>query len=207
MNRGQGNGYITPINVALAAVMAAVYVVLELLGDTQGGAFMCAHGAMHPYAVLLCGEWYRLLTSAFVHFGFSHLVNNLVLLICLGSYLERALGKVRFCLLYVLCAVGSSAISLGWMLYKQDVAVSGGASGVVFGMIGALLLLLLKGRGRFADFSLRRFLLMMALSLYYGFSTTGVDNAAHVGGLIVGFVLCAIFQLPSFFRRRRRGLL
>ncbi len=193
--------YITPVNVTLAAVNVAVFVILEILGDTSSAAFMLTHGAMYPPAVLYGGEWWRLVTSAFIHFGISHLLNNLVLLVCLGSYLERAYGKIRFLILYLVCAVGSSLVSMGHMLYTGDLAVSGGASGVVFGMIGALLFLVLYIRGWVEELSLRRFLLMMELSLYYGFSTTGVDNAAHVGGLIIGFLVGVVFFLVDKVRR------
>ena len=206
-SRNAGSGgehrYITPVNITLVAINAAVYVILEILGDTTDAYFMYLHGAMYPPAVLQMGEWYRLLTSAFLHFGLSHLLNNMVLLVCLGSYLERAYGKIRYLILYVACALGSSAVSLWHMVYTNDIAVSGGASGVVFGTIGALLFLILKNRGRFEDLTMRRFLLMIVLCLYYGFSTAGVDNAAHVGGLICGFVCAVVFwilELP--FRKK-----
>ncbi|MCD8046675.1 MAG: rhomboid family intramembrane serine protease [Clostridiales bacterium] len=196
--------YITPVNITFALINAAVYLVLEIMGDTTSASFMYEHGAMYPPAVLIEGEWWRLLTSPFLHFGLPHLLNNLVLLVCLGSYLERAYGKIRFLILYLVCAAGSSLVSLGHMVYTGEIAVSGGASGVVFGMIGALLFLVLKNKGRFEDLSLRRFLLMMALSLYYGFSTTGVDNAAHVGGLIIGFLLGIVFFLTEKLARALR---
>jgi len=192
-NRMEENRYITPVNMIFAMINVAVYVILEILGDTTDAMFMYDHGAMYPYAVLLEEQWYRMLTSSFIHFGLAHLVNNLILLICLGSYLERRYGKVRYVILYLVSALGSSLVSMGHMLYTQDMAVSGGASGVVFGMVGALLFLVLQNRGRFEDLSLRRFLLMMALALYNGFATSGVDNAAHVGGLIVGFAVGAVF--------------
>lgn len=191
--RWEQNRYITPVNIIFALLNVAVYVILEITGDTTDAVFMYEHGAMYPYAVLLEGQWYRLLTSAFLHFGLPHLVNNLILLICLGSYLERRYGKVRFIILYLVSAVGGSLISMWHMIYTQNVAVSAGASGVVFGMVGALLFLVLKNKGRFEDLSLRRFLLMMALALYNGFATSGVDNAAHVGGLITGFAVGAVF--------------
>ncbi|MCD7922733.1 MAG: rhomboid family intramembrane serine protease [Clostridiales bacterium] len=192
-NRMEENRYITPVNIVFALINVVVYVVLEILGDTTDAMFMYDHGAMYPYAVLMEGQWYRLLTSSFLHFGLVHLVNNLILLICLGSYLERRYGKVRYVILYLVCAVGGSLASMWHMLYTQNIAVSAGASGVVFGMVGALLFLVLQNKGRFEDLSLRRFLLMMALALYNGFATAGVDNAAHVGGLIVGFVVGAVF--------------
>ncbi len=185
--------YITPVNIIFALINVAVYVILEIQGDTTDALFMYAHGAMYPYAVLLEGQWYRLLTSSFLHFGLAHLVNNLILLICLGSYLERRYGKVRFVILYLVSAVGGSLVSMWHMIFTQEIAVSAGASGVVFGMVGALLFLVLKNKGRFEDLSLRRFLLMMALALYNGFATAGVDNAAHVGGLITGFVVGVVF--------------
>jgi rhomboid protease GluP len=196
--------YITPVNTTLAVINVVVYFILELMGDTTDATFMFAHGAMYPPAVLLGGEWYRLFTSAFLHFGFPHLINNMIMLVCLGSYLERALGKVKYVIFYLVAAVGSSLISMGSMIYSGDLAVSAGASGVVFGIIGALLYLVILYHGRFEDLTMRRFLLMVALSLYYGFSTTGVDNAAHVGGLLVGFVMCIILYRKKGGRRVER---
>ncbi len=186
------NPYLTPVNLIFVLINAAVYFILEIIGDTNDAYFMYLHGAMYPDAVLH-GEYYRLLTSAFIHFGLNHLINNMILLIALGSYLERAFGKIKYTILFLACAVGSSLVSMGHMIHTGTYAVSGGASGVVFGVIGALLFLVLKYKGRFENLTLGRFVLMMALSLYYGFSTVGVDNAAHVGGLIIGFVLGALF--------------
>lgn len=184
--------YITPVNLTMVLINVVVFFVLEVLGDTTDGFFMYNHGAMYPYAVTSGHEWYRLLTSAYLHFGISHLVNNMVMLICLGSYLERALGKIKYLIFYLATAVGSSLISMAHMLYTDDIVVSAGASGVIFGVIGALLYLVIRNKGHFEDLTMIRFLIMLVLSLYYGFSSTGVDNAAHVGGLITGFVLAIL---------------
>lgn len=184
--------YITPVNLTMVLINIVVFLILEVLGDTTDGFFMYNHGAMYPYAVTSGHEWYRLLTSAYLHFGISHLVNNMVMLICLGSYLERALGKIKYLIFYLATAVGSSLISMTHMLYTDDIVVSAGASGVIFGVIGALLYLVIRNKGHFEDLTMIRFLIMLVLSLYYGFSSTGVDNAAHVGGLITGFVLAVL---------------
>ncbi len=189
------NQYLTPVNIIMVLINVAVYVVLEFMGDTTSALFMLDHGAMYPAAVVEDGQYYRLLTSSFIHFGLPHLINNIILLICLGSYVERVFGKIRYLILYLLCAAGSSCISMWYMLYTGDLAVSGGASGVVFGVIGALLVLVVKNKGRFEDLSWKRFLLMVALALYFGFSSAGVDNAAHVGGLAIGFVIGAFYFL------------
>lgn len=184
--------YITPVNLTMVLINVVVFFVLEVLGDTTDGFFMYHHGAMYPYAVTTGHEWYRLLTSAYLHFGISHLVNNMVMLICLGSYLERALGKIKYLIFYLVTAVGSSLISMAHMIFTDDIVVSAGASGVIFGVIGALLYLVIRNKGHFEDLTMIRFLIMLVLSLYYGFSSTGVDNAAHVGGLLTGFVLAIL---------------
>lgn len=193
MDKEFRNQYITPVNITLVVINIIVFFVLDVCGNTEDGIYMFEHGAMYPYSVLLDHEWYRLLTSAFLHFGISHLVNNMIMLVCLGSYLERALGSVKYAIFYVISAVGSSLVSMMHMLKTDDIAVSGGASGVIFAVIGALLYLVIRNKGHFEDLTMLRFLIMMGLSLYYGFTTTGVDNAAHLGGLCIGFVLGIIF--------------
>ncbi len=207
--RQEKNPYITPVNVTFAVICAVVYVVLECMGDTTSAAFMAEHAALYPPAILLGGQWYRLLTAAFLHFGLPHLLNNLILLICLGSYLERAYGKARFILLYLLCAIGGNTVSLLHMIRTEDYAVAGGASGVVFGMIGALIVVVLSHRGHYRELPLQRLLIMLVLCLYFGLVSGGVDNAAHIGGLLTGFVLGWIFflleRLWRLLRRRKRG--
>lgn len=202
MDKEFRNQYITPVNITLVVINIIVFFVLDVCGNTEDGIYMFEHGAMYPYSVLLDHEWYRLFTSAFLHFGISHLVNNMIMLVCLGSYLERALGSVKYAIFYVISAVGSSLVSMMHMLKTDDIAVSGGASGVIFAVIGALLYLVIRNKGHFEDLTMLRFLIMMGLSLYYGFSTTGVDNAAHLGGLCIGFVLGIIFYRKEKHYRR-----
>ena len=202
MDKEIRNQYITPVNITLVVINIIVFFVLDVCGNTEDGIYMFEHGAMYPYSVLLDHEWYRLFTSAFLHFGISHLVNNMIMLVCLGSYLERALGSVKYAIFYVISAVGSSLVSMMHMLKTDDIAVSGGASGVIFAVIGALLYLVIRNKGHFEDLTMLRFLIMMGLSLYYGFTTTGVDNAAHLGGLCIGFILGIIFYRKEKHYRR-----
>ncbi len=209
-NQRDDNQYITPVNITCAVICVVVYIVLEIMGNTDSASFMAEHGALYVPAIIYGGQWYRLLTAAFVHFGLPHLINNLILLVCLGSYLERIYGHVRFAILYVICAVGANAVSLIHMLRSGSYAVAGGASGVVFGMIGAMLFFLISQKGHYRELPLRRFLIMLVLCLYFGFASGGlVDNAAHVGGLIVGFVVGAIYfllgKLWKLLRRKDPG--
>ncbi len=203
----EDNQYITPVNITCAAICVVVYIVLEIMGNTNSGSFMAEHGALYVPAVIYEGQWYRLLTAAFIHFGLPHLINNLILLVALGSYLERIYGHVRFAILYVVCAMGANLVSLIHMQRSGEYAVAGGASGVVFGMIGAMLFFLISQKGHYKELPIRRFLIMLVLCLYFGFASGGlVDNAAHVGGLIVGFIVGAVyFLLGKLWNLMRRG--
>ena len=182
------NEYITPVNITLAVINVAVFFIMSILERAFGNQYLYQYGAMFPPAVL-GGQWYRLITSSFIHFDIAHLFNNMLLFITLGSYLERAFGKIRYIIFFFSAAVLSSLATMFHMIYSKDLAFSAGASGIVFGMIGALLYMVIRNKGRFQNLTIRRFMIMILLSLYFGFVTAGVDNAAHVGGLCAGFLL------------------
>ena len=181
------------INGVLIAVNILYFFWLEFHGSTENAAFMVEHGAMYVPLVGREGEYYRLLTAVFMHFGISHLVNNMVILIVLGDNLERALGKVKYLVFYLICGVGANVFSMVVSIREYELAVSAGASGAIFGVIGGLLYVVIRNRGRLEDLSTRQLALFVACSLYFGFTSTGIDNAAHVGGLVLGFLLAAIF--------------
>ena len=181
------------INGVLIAVNILYFFWMEFHGSTENAAFMVEHGAMYVPLVVREGEYYRLLTAVFMHFGISHLVNNMVILFVLGDNLERALGKVKYLVFYLICGVGANVFSMVVSIREYELAVSAGASGAIFGVIGGLLYVVIRNRGRLEDLSTRQLALFVACSLYFGFTSTGIDNAAHVGGLVLGFLLAAIF--------------
>ena len=181
------------INGVLIAVNILYFFWLEFHGSTENAAFMVEHGAMYVPLVVREGEYYRLLTAVFMHFGISHLVNNMVILFVLGDNLERALGKVKYLVFYLICGVGANVFSMVVSIREYELAVSAGASGAIFGVIGGLLYVVIRNRGRLEDLSTRQLALFVVCSLYFGFTSTGIDNAAHVGGLVLGFLLAAIF--------------
>ncbi|MBO5522955.1 MAG: rhomboid family intramembrane serine protease [Roseburia sp.] len=179
--------------IAITAANVLVYVILEIMGDTEDGFFIASHGGMYPEFLTYNHQWWRLFTAMFIHFGLEHLLNNMVIFCCVGSRLERAVGHVRLLLFYLLSGIGGGLLSYLMMERSGDYAVSAGASGAVFGTIGALLWAVIWHRGRFEGLTTRGLLVMLALSLYYGFATIGVDNWCHIGGMVTGFVAAAIF--------------
>ena len=137
--------------------------------------------------------------SMFLHFGIEHLINNMLVLFVLGSRLERVIGKLRFIVIYLAGGMTGSVLSLVWDLRQGEYAVSAGASGAVFAVMGAMIYVVIRNKGRLEDLSVRQILVMAVFSLYFGFASSGVDNAAHTGGLAAGFLL-AVF---CYHRRKK----
>ena len=133
---------------ALIAVNAAVFLVLSLFGDTEDPAFMLRHGAMYEEYVIRGREYYRLFTCLFLHFGIEHLLNNMVLLGALGWNLEAVTGKVRFLVIYFGSGLAGNLLSLFFNRASGENVVSAGASGAIFGLMGALLYVVIVNRGR-----------------------------------------------------------
>ena len=177
---------------ALIVINIAVFFFLSLFGDTEDAAFMFQHGAMYEPTVTQGHEFYRIFTSMFLHFGINHLVNNMVLLGALGWNLELEIGKIRLLIIYLIGGIGGNLLSLYRGIATETYAVSAGASGAIFGLMGALFYVVAANRGRLGRLSGRGMLVMVMLSLYFGLTSRGVDNWAHIGGLISGFVMAVI---------------
>ena len=180
------------VTIALVVVNVITYLVLEWLGDTTNGFFMAEHGAMYPDFIRIHHEWWRLLTAGFLHFVAVHLVNNMVILYCMGSRLERVTGHLKFFLIYLVSLIGAGLLSYGMMLRTGDYAVSAGASGAIFGVIGGFLWIVILHRGRFEQITTWGIMMMIVLTIYYGFSSAGIDNWGHIGGLLAGFAATVI---------------
>ena len=176
----------------IAAANVLIFLGLSFMCMTEDSAFMMEHGAMYvPY--LMNGErYYTLITSMFLHFGFSHLMNNMVMLLVIGYSLEPEIGKIRFLLIYLGSGLMGNLVSAWFDVSQGSYAVSAGASGAIFGIVGALLYVAIRNHGRVGEISTRGLVLMAGLSLYYGFTAQGVDNAAHIGGLVSGFLLAVL---------------
>lgn len=178
--------------VMLAAVNVIIYLWLSFGGATEDAGYMLEHGAMYVPYILEQGKYSCLLTSMFLHFGFRHLINNMFMLLVIGSNLEPEMGTARFLITYMASGLAGNVLS-GFLDYRTgEYTVSAGASGAIFGLIGALLYVVIRNQGNVRNISGRGMVVMVVLSLYFGFASTGVDNAAHVGGLAAGFFLAVL---------------
>lgn len=175
------------VNGILIALNVVTFLYLEIAGSSQDILFMAESGAVFAPAVIYEKEYYRLLTAMFMHFGIDHIINNMIVLFALGDNLERTLGHVKYLILYLVCGVGSNLISM-LISGPDSMIISAGASGAVFGVVGGLVSAVLVNKGRLEELSLRQLAIMVALSLYLGFTESGVDNVAHIAGLLLGIL-------------------
>lgn len=194
------------INLVIVACNILAFGLVTLTGGSESTEHMIRCGA--AYAPLIRqGEYGRLFTSMFLHFGIQHLVNNMLLLVFLGDYLERAAGKIRYLVIYLGGGLAGNLCSylheLSLMETGKSPSVSAGASGAIFSAVGAMLVLLAFRKGRMEDLTFRRMAVMAVLSLLVGFQTSNVDNFAHVGGFLAGAVLMAVMY-PGIARKTEK---
>ncbi|QNR26100.1 rhomboid family intramembrane serine protease [Croceimicrobium hydrocarbonivorans] len=146
--------------------------------------------------VTLDGEWWRLISSCFLHIGLLHLLMNMYALLYIGVLLEPYLGKARFLSAYLLSGLAGSTASLYW----NELTISAGASGAIFGMYGVFLAMLTTN---LIEKSTRKTMLssiviFVGYNLMYGLKG-GIDNAAHIGGLLSGLLIGYAFY-PSLLK-------
>lgn len=192
------------LNLAMVAVNIIVFIVLEILGDTDSAPFMLEHGASYAPMVLE-GQYWRLFTCMFLHFGFEHLAYNMFSLLFLGDIIESVMGPVRYLIIYIAGGLGGNLVSLMLSMRSGRYAVAAGASGAIFACMGAFLYFALRNRRSFGRGNMRRLGMMVMLMIMQSLVDTGVDNAAHIGGLLTGAVLAALLYHPRKISVRRIG--
>lgn len=186
-----------PVTVLLILINTLIFLVVEFTGGSENGQHMLECGAVYAPLILEQGQWYRMFTSMFLHFGAPHLINNMLVLFVLGQRLEPVTGKIRFLLIYILGGLGGNILSLFFDMQAGNItSLSAGASGAVFAVMGGMIYVIIRHRGRVADLTVRQMLIMAAFSLYFGFASEGVDNVAHIGGLLCGFLTAVILYHP-----------
>ncbi len=199
-NRARGSyGNYTPyVTWGIIAVCVVIFVADFILGGGgqigffgNGGPLVDQLLIYRPYVA--DGEWWRILTSAFVHLGIAHIAFNMIALNLFGPLIEQMYGHVEYLVTYLLCAAGGSVLT---MLAAPDQAAAG-ASGAIFGLFG--LAFVVSRRHRVATTREARGLLsqagtLLAINLVFTFAIPGISWTGHVGGLVVGLALG--FVLP-----------
>jgi len=207
------HGYVTKTLIAINVLVALVAAGVGGLGSVAGGGWggllgggteVHAGGAMLGYGVfveggpvhgVVAGEYYRLLTAMFLHYGLLHLLMNMWALWVLGRVLEAVLGPARFLALYLLSGLGGSVA----VYYTAPDALTAGASGAIFGLFAALFVIL-RRLGRDTSSVIP----VLVINLVFTFTVPGISIAGHLGGLFTGAVAAIVL---AYAPRRSRSLI
>lgn len=176
------------VTICLVAVNVIVFIICTITGDV-----LYNKGANGVMLIIQDRSYYRMITSMFLHSDTGHLFSNMIILYFMGQIVERRLGHIPYAALYFLSGIAGDVLSMGYELLSGNYSVSVGASGAVFGVEGALLLLVLLYRTSLEYMTPGKVIFSVAFSLYCGFTSTDINNAAHIGGLLMGFALAAVF--------------
>jgi rhomboid protease GluP len=178
-----------PVTFGMMAVTGGVFA-LQLLGEAALGYDVVLALGAKANELILAGQIWRLVTPVFIHAGIAHIFVNMYSLFALGPPVERFFGTARMLAVYLLSGISGVVFSLAFNAYP-----SVGASGAIFGLLGALSMFLYMNRGLFGPaggMQLRQLLLVGALNLLISLSP-GIDLWGHVGGLVAGAGCTALF--------------
>ncbi|MDE6055668.1 MAG: rhomboid family intramembrane serine protease [Lachnospiraceae bacterium] len=209
---------------SVTLVIMAINIVGYIL-CTQMGEVVYNIGSMNAEKILVDKQYYRFVTAIFLHADIEHIVSNMIYLIGLGQMVEQMIGHIQFAVLYLLSGFGASVFSILYSVMTGDIYDAVGASGAIFGLIGALFILLvirdmrrrarrrsykvgtnpdqtdiLDENGRvmpngYESISVGKMVFVVVYMIYSGTRAARVDNAAHVGGLVCGLLIMAVMNL------------
>lgn len=170
------------LTYGIIGINLAVFFLMTLAGGSENQAVLIAFGAK-VNSLIRAGEVWRFFTSMFIHIGSLHLIFNLYALWSLGSFTERLFGHWRYLVIYLLSGLGGSIAS-----FFFTTGLSAGASGAIFGLLGALLYYSLKRPWLWKSGLGMNLVLVLVINFGFGLTQPGIDNFAHLGGLLTGLV-------------------
>ena len=176
------------VTYLLLGAIVAIFVMMTLAGGSTNNRVLISFGANFG-PLILAGETWRLFTSMFLHIGLMHLLFNSYALFIFGLEMERLYGPDRFITVYILSGLIGSLASFA---FRGPTVFSAGASGAIFGIIGMNLAYFTIHRETFGQFGRQRMLntlTIIGINLVFGFTVAGIDNFAHMGGLVAGFAM------------------
>lgn len=184
--------WVTLFNSIIIVVNIIIHILAHHTKVFGEDGYALHKGALSWYLVKEEREYYRLITSMFLHSDFEHLVNNMLVLFFVGDNLERLVGKAKYLLIYFGSGIIAGIASIGYNMIKQRMVLSIGASGAIFGVVGAMGYILLINKGHVEDISSRQIALFTIFSLYGGIANANIDNVAHIGGFVAGIILAIL---------------
>lgn len=190
------------MTIILIVINVMVYLAETAAGGSQNTQVALRFGALYTPFVIVRGEYYRVFTSMFLHFGISHIASNMVSLYVIGNVVEAYYGRIRFLIIYMLSGIGGGLFTIWIELQQGNYSLMAGASGAIFGVMSAFVVFAVNPVTRRA-FPIRRVIAGIFFALLPGFYTAGISLSAHIGGFITGLILSFLLD-PHHVRRINR---
>lgn len=180
------------VTYIIMAICIILFILMELSGGSTNSQTLLKYGA-NLDVLVKNGEYYRLFTCIFLHIGIMHLLCNLYSLYVIGREVENLFGKIKYIIIFILSGIFGSIMSLAF----THNTISAGASGAIFGLLGALLYFGMHYRTYLGETIKRSIIPIIVINLIIGFFAEGIDLAAHIGGLVGGVLVAMMVGVPD----------
>ena len=177
------------VTYLIMLICILMYVLVVFMGASNKAYLLLGANLK---SLVKSGQIYRLITYAFLHGGLVHLITNMYSLYIIGSQIENNYGKLKFIFIYLVSALTGGLLSA---IFNNNISI--GASGAIFGLLGALVYFGFHFRLYLSDALKTRIIPVILINLLIGFMVTGIDNACHIGGLIGGYLAAMAVGIPE----------
>lgn len=186
---------ISPVTSILLLIMIVYFVLITLNGGTTNSQALVKFGAFFPPFISEYHQYYRFITSIFIHIGLTHILFNGYALYIFGTQIEKVMGQGKYLLFFLLTGIGGNLLTyiVSFKSMSSFATVSAGASGSLFGILGAFLYLIRHHRNMISEAGRKNILSMLGLNLALTILVPNISITAHFGGLIAGYLLSFIF--------------
>lgn len=181
------------ITYIIIAICILLYIIMEIFGNGSTNNITLLKFGANLDVLVKNGEYYRLFTSIFLHIGIMHLLCNMYSLYIIGREVESLFGKVKYIIIFILSGIFGSILSIA---FSHNV-ISAGASGAIFGLLGALLYFGIHYRTYLGEALVRSIIPILIINLIIGFLSPGIDMAAHIGGFVGGILVSMMVGIPD----------
>ena len=180
------NKKIPIITYILMGLNVIMFIITMIFSKGMNDANVLAKFGANIPSYIRAGDYYRIITSMFLHASIFHIACNMYSLFALGPTMEHFFGRVKYLLIYLFSGIMGS---LFVMVFQGEYSITVGASGAIFGLLGALVYFGYNYRGYIGNQILKQVVPVIAINLFIGFTSSNISNAGHIGGLLGGFVV------------------
>lgn len=197
---------LSPIAVTFTILFinVIIFIIMDWSSDSTLYNVFVEQGGISYEAIVKDHQYYRFLTHMFIHADMDHLFGNMMVLFFIGTLVEKKLGRFRYLILYFIGGLVAGITSLGYNVIYDSSTLSIGASGAIFAVVGAMVAIVIFNKGEFGEIGIQQLLFFVVITIINGLNSQGIDNAAHVGGLLAGVILGQVLYLGARNKEQKK---